>query len=143
MSFVGDSLRVLRARGYRITQPRQRVLEVLETADKPLSPYEIQKMVKQQDRHLDAVTVYRVLELLCALNLAHKVVSRGGFVRCVLGEEEGCHHYLVCRRCGVLREFADRALCLQENATAERLGFQAEHHLTEFSGLCVNCRQGC
>ena len=139
MSFVKHSLHILRAKGYKITRPRKQILEVLEEAQRPFSPYEIQKIIRQQGGHLDSVTVYRVLDLLCALNLVHKVLSSGGFIKCVLGEEEGCHRYLVCRQCGILQEFADRALCLRENEAAEKLGFHAEHHLTEFSGLCFDC----
>ena len=140
MSFVQDSIRILRKKGYKITQPRKQVLEVLEEAEGLLSPYDIQKLMEQKNKHLVSVTAYRVLDLFCTLNLAHKVLSAGGFVKCALGEEEGCHHHLVCRNCGALREFADKALCLREHEAAERLGFQAEHHLTEFSGLCLNCR---
>lgn len=142
MDFVSDSVRVLRARGYRITQPRRRVLELLEQVEMPLSPYDMQKRLGKMGQHLDTVTIYRILDLLCELGLAHKVLSANGFIRCTLGEEEGCHRYLVCRKCGGLREFADEALCLRENEVAQRFGFQTEYHLTEFSGLCADCRGG-
>jgi len=139
MSFVKDSLHVLRAKGYKITRPRKRVLEVLEQAEVSLLPSEIRQVTRRQGGDIDPVTIYRVLDLFCALNLVHKVLSSGGFVKCVLGEEEGCHRYLVCRQCGTLQEFADKALCLSENKVAEKLGFHAERHLTEFSGLCFDC----
>jgi len=57
-----------------------------------------------------------------------------------LQEEEGCHRFLVCRGCGHLQEFRDEALCRQESQVAQKLGFQAEHHVTESSGLCKDCR---
>jgi len=97
-------------------------------------------MMEGEGKHLDQVTIYRVINLLCSLNLVHKVFSRNGFVRCDLLEEEGCHRFLICRGCGSLQEFADRALCQQENQIAQKLGFQAEHHVTESSGLCKDCR---
>lgn len=137
--FVNHSLRTLRAVGYRITRPRRRVLEALGSTSMPVSPYDIQKALGQEGEHLDHVTIYRVLELLQRLNLAHKVLSVRGFVRCTLGNEEGCHRYLVCRGCGGLREFADQLLCQKEDEVAARLGFHAEHHSTEFSGLCAGC----
>jgi len=135
------SIEVLRDKGYKITQPRRRVLEFLEHVEKPLSPYEIQKLLLEEGNYLDHVTIYRILELFCALKLVHKVLSLGGFVKCTLGDEEGCHRYMICHGCGALQEFADKALCVRENEVAKKFGFQPEYHLTEFSGLCSNCRR--
>ncbi|OGO01188.1 MAG: hypothetical protein A2Y72_02540 [Chloroflexi bacterium RBG_13_53_26] len=140
MSFVKYSIQVLRSKGYKVTRPRKEVLEAVESATAPVSPYDISRMVQQQGKHLDHVTIYRVLDLLCSLNLVHKVLSRGGFVKCGLLDEPGCHRFLVCRECGVLQEFTDEALCYQESQIARRMGFYPEHHLTESSGLCQRCR---
>jgi Fur family transcriptional regulator, zinc uptake regulator len=140
MSFVKYSIRVLRSKGYKVTRPRKEVLETVESATGPVSPYDISRMVQQRGKHLDHVTIYRVLDLLCSLNLVHKVLSRGGFVKCGLLDEPGCHRFLVCRECGVLQEFTDEALCYQESQIARRMGFYPEHHLTESSGLCQRCR---
>jgi len=139
--WLGYSLEVLRDRGYKITRSRKRLLEVLEHIEKPLSPYEIQKLLLKEGKYLDHVTIYRILELFCALNLVHKVLSLGGFVKCTLGDEEGCHRYMICRSCGALQEFADKTLCERENEVAGKFGFQPEYHRTEFSGLCSNCRK--
>jgi Fur family zinc uptake transcriptional regulator len=140
MSFTEHGIDVLRERGYKVTRPRKQVLEAIEKAEGPMSPYDIGKMMEGEGRHLDQVTIYRVINLLCSLNLVHRVFSRGGFVRCDLQEEEGCHRFLVCRGCGHLQEFRDEALCDQENRIARKMGFQAEHHVTESSGLCKDCR---
>ncbi len=134
-------IEVLRNQGYKITRPRKQVLEALEHTETPLSPYEIQKLLHEEGKHLDHVTIYRILDLFCALNLVHRVWSLGGFVKCTLGDEEGCHRYMICRNCGALQEFADKALCERENKVAKRLGFHAEYHASEFSGLCSHCRK--
>ena len=139
MSFVKYSLEVLRSKGYKVTRPRRDVLEVVGRARAPLSPYDIGRMAQERGKHLDQVTIYRVLDLLCSLNLIHRVLSAGGFVKCGLPDKLGCHRFLLCRRCGVLQEFADEALCYQENQIARRMGFYPEHHLTESSGLCQRC----
>ena len=87
---IQDSIQVLQARGYKVTNPRKQVLKVLDQAQKSLSPYDIQRLLDEQGKYLNHVTVYRILDLFCRLNLAHKVLSGGGFVKCVLGEKEGC-----------------------------------------------------
>jgi Fe2+ or Zn2+ uptake regulation protein len=140
MSFTEYAVRALRDGGYKVTKPRKQVLEAIEKAAGPMSPYDIGRAMEGQGEHLDQVTIYRVINLLCSLNLVHKVFSRGGYVRCDLLEEEGCHRFLVCRGCGNLQEFRNEALCNQENQIAQKMGFQAEHHVTESSGLCKDCR---
>ncbi len=141
MSFTEYAVKALRNGGYKVTKPRKQVLEAIEKAGGPMSPYDIGRAMEGQGEHLDQVTIYRVINLLCSLNLVHKVFSRNGFVRCDLLEEEGCHRFLVCRGCGNLQEFADEALCQQEDQIAQKMGFRAEHHLTESSGLCKDCRE--
>ncbi len=136
---VQNSVRTLQARGYKTTKPRRLVLEVLEETKKPLSPYDIQGILRARGKHLNHVTIYRILDLLCRLNLAHKMLSTGGFVKCSLAAEEGCHRFMVCQDCGAIQEFTSEGLCQGESDFAQNLGFHTEHHLSEFSGLCSQC----
>ena len=136
---VQQSIRILQAQGHKATKPRKLVLEILEETEKPLSPYDIQGILRARGKHLNHVTIYRILDLLCSLNLVHKVLSSGGFVKCNLAAIEGCHRFMVCQQCGAIQEFADKELCQEENEFARDLGFHTEHHLSEFSGLCSQC----
>ena len=136
---VQDSIHLLQAQGYKVTKPRRQVLEVLEQARNPLSPYDIQSLLQEQGKYLNHVTIYRILDLFCNLNLAHKILSTGGFVKCSLGSAEGCHRFMVCHQCGTLQEFADKELCQEENDFAQSFGFHTECHLSEFAGLCSDC----
>ncbi len=138
--YVRRALELLRDSGHRITPPRKAVLEALDRANRPLSPYELQRLLEDQGRRLDHVTIYRTLELLCAHNLAHRVTALGGFVRCSLDGEEACHRYTVCRRCGTFHEFADETLCEKEKEVVRSFGFHTEQHVAESLGLCANCQ---
>jgi len=141
MPEVQHSIRVLRAKGYKVTQPRRQVLKVLAEAEKPVSPYDIQKILQEKGQHLNHVTIYRILDLFCLLDLAHRILLLGGFVKCTLGDKEGCHRFMVCRHCGGLQEFADKALCEEEDEIAQDSGFRAEHHFSEFFGVCSKCQE--
>lgn len=136
---VQHSIETLQANGYKTTKPRKLVLEVLEETEQPLSPYDIQGILRDRGKYLNHVTIYRILSLLCSLNLAHKMLSNGGFVKCSLNTTEGCHRFMVCQHCGAIKEFVDKHLCQEEKAFAEDFGFYTEHHLSEFSGLCSRC----
>ena len=136
-----DSIRILQARGYKATRTRKLVLQVLEETEKPLSPYDIQGILRTRGKYLNHVTIYRILDLFCRLNLAHKMLSGGGFVKCNLDAAEGCHRFMVCQDCGAIQEFADEGLCQGEDEFARSLGFHTEHHLSEFSGVCSRCHK--
>ena len=136
---VQDSIRILHAQGYKATKPRKLVLEVLEEIEKPLSPYDIRGILHQRGKYLNHVTIYRILDLFCSLNLVHKMLSSGGFVKCSLNAIEGCHRFMLCQHCGAIQEFTDKGLCQGENEFAQNFGFHTEHHLSEFSGLCSRC----
>jgi Fe2+ or Zn2+ uptake regulation protein len=141
MSQIHNALQVLRSRGYRVTEPRKSVLKVLAETNRPVSPYDIQEILQRKGEHLNHVTIYRILDLFCLLNLAHRMPSLGGFVRCTLEEGAGCHRFLTCRQCGAFQEFADKALCDEEKEIAQDLGFYTEQHLAESVGLCSNCKE--
>lgn len=136
---MGNLADALRSHGYKVTEPRQQVFDVLGGTEKPLSPYEIQNLLQEEGGFLNHVTIYRILDLFSRLNLAHRVPSNGGFVKCNLSEQEGCHRFVVCRCCGAVREFADKELCQKEKSFALNCGFHAESHLSETLGLCAKC----
>ncbi len=138
-SMVQDSIRILQTKGYKTTKQRKLVLQVLEETEKPISPYDIQGILSARGKYLNHVTIYRILDLFCSLNLAHKMLSSGRFIKCNLESTEGCHRFMVCQQCGAIREFADKELCQEENDFARSYGFHTEHHLSEFSGLCSRC----
>ena len=138
---VQDSIRILQAHGYKATTPRKLVVDVLEEIEQPLSPYDIQRILRARGKYLNHVTIYRILDLFCRLNLAHRLLSSGGFVKCSLDATEGCHRFMVCQDCGAIQEFANEGLCQEENEFARSLGFHTELHLSEFAGLCSRCHR--
>lgn len=148
MSYVAHALGVLKARGYRQTRPRQLVLEALDQADGPLSPYEIAERIKQSGEKGDVVGVYRTLEALETHHLVHRVLASGKYHRCHLPPEdecrrhqrEHCHHNLVCRACGRVEEVHCPGVSLLEQALASQSAFLIEGHALEFTGLCDTCR---
>ncbi len=136
---VQDSIRILQTQGYKVTKPRLQVLEVLNNAQQLVSPYEIQDLLREQGRYLNHVTIYRVLDLLCHLNLAHRLPSSGRFTKCNLGNKEGCHRFMICNMCGAIQEFADEDLCRSESKIAQNTGFHTQYHISESYGLCSDC----
>ena len=130
--------RVLHQAGYRLTQPRSAVLQVLQENKKGLTPEEVYQLGKANCASLGLVTVYRTLDLLTDLGLVRRVHS-----------EQHCHsyastgvnqHHLICQACHCLTEFPCDGLNSLIESVRKRTGFTISGHLLELSGLCPDCQ---
>jgi Fe2+ or Zn2+ uptake regulation protein len=145
---VEGMVQALRQAGYRLTQPRLAVLQVLQENKAYLSPAEICERGRALYPSLGLVTVYRTLEMLDELGLARRVHGRGnchGYARADSASGVGaasatCGHYLVCRRCGQVTEFPCQGMGGNIEAVQRQSGFIIEEHLLEMVGLCPACQ---
>lgn len=138
MDFEKDSIRLLKNNGYKITGPRVAVLSVLAKTEVPLSAYEIAKRVPKSIP-VNVVTVYRVLEVLERLGIAHRIHAKEGFVRCDFKKRQGCHYFAVCERCGRTREFLHEQPCRIGRLVPRKFHFKNLKHSTEILGICAQC----
>jgi Fur family ferric uptake transcriptional regulator len=136
---VEGMAQALRQAGYRLTQPRLAVLQVLQENSGFLSPAEIHERGRALYPSLGLVTVYRTLETLDELDLVRRVHGRGnchGYARA----NSARGHYLVCHRCGQVVEFPCEGMEGVIEAVRQRSGFAIEEHLLELVGLCPACQ---
>jgi len=147
LSYAEQALAVLKARGYRITRPRRRVLELLQGAEGALSIQEIKELLDRAEEPVDMVSVYRIVDCLEDNALVHRVLSTGKIRRCDLENEahchreqhDHCHHNLICRECGSITELHCPGLDTLQDEVARQTGFHIEEHNLEFLGLCPRC----
>lgn len=148
MSYPETAMQILKSRGYRQTRPRRLVLDALERATVPLSPYEIAERIRETGEKGDVVSIYRILQTLEENDLAHRVLTSGKYRKCHLAPEDDCHrhqlqhchHNMVCRQCGRIEEVHCPGMDLIEQALGAQSRFQIEAHALEFSGLCETCQ---
>lgn len=137
----------LKKAGYKLSKPRQVIINLLAQSNKALTPYEMRDVLHQQKIKADIVTIYRVLELLEKLALAHKVLGFNGYIRCSMEEDSHihpiqnstCHHYILCKKCHKVEEVEGEDLSAIEKNITKNSGFQIDSHYLEFKGLCQNC----
>jgi Fur family ferric uptake transcriptional regulator len=128
----------LRQAGYRLTQPRLAVLQVLEENEAGLNPEEVYRQGKAICPSLGLVTVYRTLELLTGLGLVRRVHSEH---RCHSYATAGVErHYLICQACHRVIEFPCDGLDSLIESIRRRTGYTITEHLLELSGLCPDCQ---
>lgn len=131
----------LEARGEQWTEMRAAIFDVLADAqDRPSSAYDIaDKLSRAREKRVAPNSVYRILDLFVASNLALRIESANAFV---VNAHPGCRHdciFLVCKGCGETTHVDDDALTTNVRAMADREGFIAERPVIEILGRCGKC----
>lgn len=140
----------LRYAGYKVTEPRRRVLTALSAAGKPLTTLEVAARAGAS-----VASTYRALTLLAQLGVVSELTdsamereprikgetageSRGK--RYALCATQQHHHHFTCRSCHATLEVTcdalERALMELEVST----GALIERHEVTLRGLCGACR---
>jgi Fur family ferric uptake transcriptional regulator len=135
--------------GYRITVPREAILDVLSKTSEHLSAEDIYMAVHKTHPNIGLTTIYRTLELLVHMGLVFKFDFGDGRARYELSEgPKGTrhHHHLVCTRCGRVIDYTDfiddeiELLARTEKGLCEKFNFKIVNHLIQFYGLCEKCQ---
>ena len=118
----------LRKVGLKVTQPRKRILDLLEeTVNKHMTADDIYRVLMQAGDDIGLATVYRVLNQFEAAGLVVKHNFEGGQAYYEL--DSGMHHdHMVCIETGKVIEFSnDKIEKLQAQIAAEH-GYDIEDH---------------
>ena len=131
----------LRKAGLKVTLPRMKILEILETSDtRHMSAEDVYKRLLEAREDIGLATVYRVLTQFEAAGLVTRHHFEGG--HSVFEMNEGHHHdHIVCTSCGKVVEFFDETIEKCQQAVAEREGFSIRDHSLIIYGECTrkNC----
>jgi len=139
----------LRGCGYRLTLPREAILDVLSKTSKHMSAEDLFFSVRKNNSNIGLTTVYRTLELLVNMKLISKYDFGDGRSRYELIEGlEGKlhHHHLVCTNCGRVVDYTDfineevELLTKTEKGLSKKFNFKIKNHLIQFYGLCNKCQ---
>ena len=118
----------LRDAGLKVTSPRLKVLEVLETAqDRHLSAEGIYRELLERGEELGLATVYRVLTQFEQAGLVSRHNFEGG--TSVFELTDGSHHdHMVCLETGAVVEFCDERIEQLQRDIADKYGYELEDH---------------
>jgi Fur family transcriptional regulator, ferric uptake regulator len=131
----------LRKAGLKVTLPRLKILEILESSKTHhLSAEAIYRSLLESNEDIGLATVYRVLTQFEAAGLVTRHHFEDGMA--VFEVNHGVHHdHIVCLDCGRVEEFMDSGIEERQTSVATRLGFEIEDHSLILYGHCR--RAGC
>ena len=134
--------------GFRLTLPRQAILNVFAENPKHLSAEEIFLLVHKNYPGIGFATVYRTLDLLTQMGLIFKLDFGEGRSRYELASEaiKEHHHHLICTRCSRIIDYSDfmeeeiEFIKRLEAELSKKHKFKINSHQIHFYGLCERCR---
>lgn len=132
----------LRDAGLKVTQPRVKILELLESSEqRHLSAEDVFNMLRDTgETKIGLATVYRVLTQFEAAGLVTRHHFEGG--NSVFEIDKGTHHdHIVCVKCGRVDEFVDDMIELRQKEIAEKNGYQMTDHSLHIYGVCADCQK--
>jgi Fur family transcriptional regulator, zinc uptake regulator len=126
--------------GEQWTPLRASVFEALSGFDRPVSAYDVTDAVSAAvGRRIAANSVYRILDLFVANNVASRVESANAFIA---NAHPDCPHdciFLVCDRCGRATHVDDDRITGDVRGAARAAGFTPLRPVVEVRGLCAAC----
>lgn len=131
----------IRKAGLKVTLPRVKILEMLETnPHRHMSAEDIYKALSDSGEEIGLATVYRVLTQFETAGLVNRLNFEGGHA--VFEVNAGDHHdHILCVRCGRVDEFIDPTIEARQAAIARENGYEMTDHALYIYGVCADCRQ--
>jgi len=131
----------LKKAGLKNTQPRRRILEILDKAsDHHMSAEDIYRQLVDAGEEIGLATVYRVLTQFEEAGLVVRHHFEGG--QSVFELDHGEHHdHLVCVKCARVEEFCDEVIERRQQEIAKKAGFEITDHSLNIFGICSACQK--
>ena len=130
---------VLQQHGFRVTQPRLQVMEILARTDIPLTPQGIFQRTLDLDAPPGIASVYRTVEMLDELGLIQTIHQPDG-CHAIYPVAEGLKHLLICTDCGQMRVVeCNEGISDYIHKIEEQTSYQVEDHWLQLFGVCQEC----
>ncbi|MEQ8954530.1 MAG: ferric iron uptake transcriptional regulator [Gammaproteobacteria bacterium] len=131
----------LRKAGLKVTHPRVKILQILESSDtKHMSAEDVYKALIEADEDVGLATVYRVLTQFESADLVMRHHFEGGHSVFELTSVDH-HDHIVCNNCGDVEEFYDEVIEQQQEMIAAKSGFKITDHSLYLYGVCKKCQK--
>lgn len=130
----------LNQNGFRVTQPRQQVMEIIITSRTPLTPQDIYHRSLNLESPPGIASVYRTLEMLESLGLIQQIHQPGG-CHGIWPAVDGHKHLLLCRDCGKTQVIEGNEEISEYVSTVEKeSGYIVDEHWLQLFGSCSDCK---
>ena len=139
MDTNNPNLKRLKKAGYKLTQARMTVLEVLEAEHGHITSSDVLEKVETLNPSIGRASVFRTLDLFTQLGIIRPTYIDTSLTPTYVMMHEGHHHHIICSSCNRVIEFENCGLEQLTKALEEKLNVKINGHLLEFYGFCETC----
>lgn len=131
-----DAIQILKENGYKYTDKRKSMVEILNRESKYFNAKEIQNAMNEIYPGISFDTVYRNLHTFAELNIVETTVLDDE-KKFRLACSSHHHHHFICGKCGLTKVIEHCPMSIFEK---ELPGVKITGHKIELYGLCENCQ---
>jgi Fur family ferric uptake transcriptional regulator len=128
--------------GYRLTEPRRVVAELVAARNGHFTANDLIADASTQDLGIGRATIFRALDLFTELEVLERIDLPNGdhaYVPCLPGYH---HHHVICQQCARVTEVEDLGLGEAIARMERTTGWKVDRHRLELFGRCPECRAG-
>lgn len=136
--FLAEAEEIARRQGQRMTRIRRKVLRLLLESEEPAKAYDLLANLDGEGA-AKPPTVYRALDFLQEVGLAHKIESLNAYVACGHADHTHSAVFLICDACGHTIELHANNVRDTLNSEVTSAGFKMSNAVIEAHGVCEKC----
>lgn len=124
--------------GFRVTEPRRSVAELIADREGHFTAADLVDDAKRRRLGVGRATIFRALDLFSEVGVVERLDLPSGehaYIPC----EPVHHHHVVCSRCGRAVDVEDCGMGAVAREISRRTGFRIDDHRLELYGLCPDC----
>lgn len=129
----------IKACGYKFTEARQTVLQILCENHIHLTSAEISRYVKELNPKIGRASIFRTLDLFTELSIIRPTYYEAQSPHYIVLAEDGHHAHFICSQCERVIELEECQIngMLAEFTTTHN--FKTTGHVLEIYGICEKC----
>ena len=143
---MNHSHRILRAKkyceegGYRFTDGRKSVLQLLLDNPYPMGAYDIIKALSSEQCKINPPTVYRAIDFWIEHGFIHKIQSTNSYLACCNKEQHADFCIFLCEECNTVTELNINSVLpsVEKDLIDRKLTFKQSS--LEIRGTCGDCK---
>jgi Fe2+ or Zn2+ uptake regulation protein len=126
--------------GYRLTEPRRVVAQLVADQDGHFSAADLVAQARSRRLGIGRATVFRTLDVMSELGMVERIDLPNG-EHAYVGCEPAHHHHVICSRCARTTKVEDCGMAAVAREVARRTGYRIDEHRLELFGLCPACQR--
>lgn len=137
-AFLAEAEQLVEDKGQKLTKIRRKVLRLLLESEEPAKAYDLLANLDGEGA-AKPPTVYRALDFLQEMGLAHKIESLNAYVACGHASHAHSAVFIICDNCGAAEELHATEISKAIEKETAAAGFNVRSAIIEVRGTCRKC----